>query len=294
MTEPASSRDFKSLPEPDFRVPPLACDSHFHVFGPASKYLHGSELRYTPPLAPLEDYLKLADQLNMQRFVFVQPSAYGKDNSCMLDAMKIMGDKCRGVVDLDENTPANELERLHELGVRAIRINVLPIKPYEAGFAAKIIGPVKRLAERAKEIGWHLQFLSPGWLVQELIPTLRELPVTFVIDHMGLFPPEKGVEQSGFQELLQLLRDGRCWVKLTGVYRISKAIPKFKDVVPFAQALIATAPNQILWGSDYPHLSFHDRVDSLELFNLLGTWAPDEVHRHKILVDNPATLFGFK
>ncbi|MEW6672544.1 MAG: amidohydrolase family protein [Thermodesulfobacteriota bacterium] len=293
MTAPASAHDFKSLPKPDFRVPPLACDSHFHVFGPAKKYPYGTDLRYAPPLAPLDDYLKLARQLDMKRFVFVQPSAYGKDNSCMLDAMKVMGGRCRGVADIDEGTPDRELQKLHDLGVRAFRINTSPIKPYEAGYAASLIGPIKRQAERAKDLGWHLQFLSPGWLVEELMPTLKKLRVNFVIDHMGLFPPGKGIEQPGFQDLLNLLREGRCWAKFTAVYRISKDMPKFRDVVPFAQALIAAAPDRIIWGSDYPHLSFHDKVDSLELFNLLKVWAPDETNRRKILVDNPQALFGF-
>lgn len=279
--------------KPGFAVPPLACDTHFHVFGPPEKYPYETELRYPPPLAPLEDYLSLADQLNIQRMVFVQPSAYGKDNSCMLDAMAEVGGRCRGIIDLDENLPDSEIEKFHASGVRGIRINVSPIKPYEAGFANSLIDPVLRLAERIKPLGWHLQFLNPGWLVQELIPTLRKLPVTFVIDHMGLFPAEEGIDQPGFQQLLELLREGRCWVKLTGVYRMSKDIPKFENAAPFAQALIATEPNRILWGSDFPHLSFHDKVDSLALFNLLKIWAPDETTRHKILVDNPNALFEF-
>lgn len=294
MIPSTSDHDSKPLREPDFRVPPLACDSHFHVFGPAAKYPYDSELRYPPPLAPLEEFLKLADRLKMQRFVFVQPSAYGKDNSCMLDAMKIMGNRCRGVADVDENIPAKELQELDALGVRAIRINTSPIKPYEAGYADRLVGPIKCFAERAADIGWHLQFLAPGWLIEELLPTLRKLPVTFVIDHMGLFPPAKGIEQSGFQGLLQLLRGGRCYVKLTGVYRISKNMPDFRDVIPFARALIEAAPDRILWGSDYPHLSFHDKVDSLQLFNLLRIWAPNAEDRRRILVDNPVALFGFK
>lgn len=280
--------------DPDCKVPPLACDTHFHVFGPKEKYPYGTALRYTPPFAPLEEYLQLADQLCIERMVFVQPSAYGRDNACMLEAMAKIGDRCRGIVDIEDDMPEPELERLHALGVRGIRINTSPYKSYEAGFSAKIIARLKPLAERVKRIGWHLQFLSPGWLVQELIPALRELPVPYVIDHMGLFPATQGVEQPGFQELLKLIGEGQCWVKLTGVYRMSSDIPKFRDAAPFAEALIAAAPDRILWGSDFPHLSFLDRVDSLALFNLLMEWAPDEAQRRKILVDNPESLFGFK
>lgn len=280
--------------KPDFNVPRLACDAHFHVFGPKEKFPYGSELRYKPPFAPLDEYLQLAAQLNIERMVFVQPSAYGKDNKCMLAAMAETGERCRGIVDIDDETPDEALEEFHELGVRGIRINVSPYKTYEAGFSAKIIGKAKSLSKRVKNLDWHLQFLSPGWLVQELIPTLRELPTPYVIDHMGLFPANQGIEQPGFQQLLRLLGDGQCWVKLTGVYRMSSDIPAFRDAIPFAKALINAAPDRILWGSDFPHLSFHDKVDSLALFNLLNVWAPDAVQRRKILVDNPENLFGFK
>lgn len=279
--------------KPNFTVPPLACDAHFHVFGPPDKFPYVPELRYTPPVAPLDDYLELSRQLGLQRMVFVQPSAYGKDNSCMFDAMATMGSKCRGIVDIDENITDKELKKYSDLGVRGIRINVSPVKAYEAGFADKITGRIKRLAERAKGIGWHLQFLSPGWLVRELMPVFKSLPVPFVIDHMGLFPAKEGIQNPGFQELLRLLESGQCWVKLTAVYRLSTNIPEFKDAIPFAQALIAKAPDRLLWGSDYPHVSFADKVDSLGLFNLLGIWAPDEKQRNKILIDNPQKLFGF-
>ena len=125
--------------EPDFRAPPLSCDAHFHVFGPAERYPYGSDLRYPPPLAPLEDMLALAKKLGIERFVFVQPSAYGRDNRCMLDAMRVVGAKCRGIVDVDEKVADAELDRLSALGVRGVRINVPPVKPYEAGFAAKLL-----------------------------------------------------------------------------------------------------------------------------------------------------------
>lgn len=279
---------------PDFRSPPGGCDAHFHVFGPEQRYPYGGDLRYTPPLAPLPEFLSLAGKLGLSRYVFVQPSAYGRDNRCMLDAMREVGpDKCRGIVDIDENAPDAELARLHALGVRGVRINLSPAKPFESGFAPKLMPRIARLAARCAEIGWHLDFLTPGWLTAELMPTLKKLGVDFTVAHFGMFQAKEGPAQQGFRQLLELLRHGerRCWVKLTGVYRMSVSA-NFADVAPMARALIETAPDRLVWGSDYPHLSFADKVGSVELWNLLGSWAPDETTRRKILVDNPQRLFG--
>jgi predicted TIM-barrel fold metal-dependent hydrolase len=280
--------------EPAFKAPASSCDCHFHVFGPAERYPYGADLRYPPPLAPLSEYLSLARHLGCERFVFVQPSAYGRDNACMLDAMREVGAKCRGIVDVDENVSDAKLEQLNTVGVRGVRINVSPVKPPEAGFAAKLLPRIEKLDARCAEIGWQLDFLLPGWLTAELMDTLRALRSQFTLAHMGMFLARDGVRQPGFQQLLALLRsgNGRCWVKLTGVYRMSTA-PGFTDAGPMARALIDAAPDRIIWGSDYPHLSFADKVGSVELFNLLAQWAPDEAVRHKILVDNPRRLFGF-
>lgn len=280
--------------EPDFRAPPLACDAHFHVFGPAGRYPYGTDLRYPPPVAPLEDYLALAAKLGIERHVFVQPSAYGRDNRCMLDAMREVGAPCRGIVDVDEDVPDAELARLHALGVRGVRINVSPIKPRALGFSSTMLPRIERLDARLSEIGWQLDFLTPGWLTTELMPRLKTLKVSFTLAHMGMYLAKDGPDQAGFQQLLEFLRHGesRCWVKMTGVYRMSTA-PGFVDAAPMAQALIDTAPDRLIWGSDYPHLSFGDKVGSVELFNLLGKWAPDPAVRHQILVTNPQKLFGF-
>src|SRR5258706_7711980 len=141
----------------DFRSPPGGCDAHFHVFGPAGRYPYNqADLRYAPPLAPVEDFLALSKKLGLERFVFVQPSAYGRDNRCMLDAMRKVGtNNCRGIADVDENAPDAELERLNKLGVRGVRINVPPGKPHGAGFAATLLPRIERLAGRCAEIGWQ-------------------------------------------------------------------------------------------------------------------------------------------
>ncbi len=284
---------------PAFAAPKLACDAHFHVFGPADKYPHTTtDLRYAPPLAPLEDYMKLARRLGFERFVFVQPSAYGLDNACMLDAMAATDPRVRrGIVHLDDaKAQASDatLARWHALGVRGVRINISPVRKPEAGLADTLKPKIARTAAICRALGWHIDFLLPGWLISELMPMLRELPLEFSVAHMGLFPARQGAGQAGFREFLALAGDGskRCWVKLTGIYRFSQD-PTFADVKPFAQALIATVPDQLLWGSDYPHLSFHDKVGTIGLYNKLAEWAPDAAIRKRILVDNPARLFGF-
>jgi predicted TIM-barrel fold metal-dependent hydrolase len=271
-----------------------ACDTHFHVFGPEERYPYASDLRYSPPAAPLEDYLEHARELGIERYVFVQPSAYGRDNRCLLDAMRAVGpQRCRGIVDIEEDAPAAELDRLHAAGVRGVRINVNPIKPPEPGFSMSLMKRIRTLDAKGGERGWMLDFLAPGWLTRELIPVFRDLRSSFSVAHLGMFPAMAGPQQPGFMEFASFVRGcERCWVKLTGAYRISLE-PGFADTAPLARALIAAAPERVIWGSDYPHLSFADRVDSRRLFDLLREWAPDPRVRDRILVENPRRCFGF-
>jgi 2-pyrone-4,6-dicarboxylate lactonase len=267
----------------------VTCDSHFHVFGPEERYPYAGDLRYRPPIAPLKDYLKEAGKLGVQRYVFVQPSAYGRDNACMLDAMRAVGSaKCRGIVDIDEEVSDAALERLHAAGVRGVRVNVNPIKPPEPGFSKNLLRRIRRLEGRCEKRGWMLDFLTPGWLTRELMPTLANLKVPYTIAHMGMFAAKAPVPRD-FVEFVAA--HANCWIKLTGAYRIS-TVPGFADTAPIAQALIAAVPDRVIWGSDYPHLSF-GHVHTEELFGLLKTWAPQESVRRRILEDNPARLFAF-
>ncbi len=278
---------------PAFTAPPLSCDAHFHVFGKAGQYPYIQDLRYAPPEAPLQDYLALARHLGIQRHVFVQPSAYGRDNACMLDAMRQVGADCRGIVDVDENIPDAQLEAMHLAGVRGIRINVNPIKPPEPGFARSMEPRIRTLAARCAELGWHLDFLLPGWLTQELMPLLASLRIDFTLAHLGMNLAKHGAQAEGFRQLIDLLRNGqgKCWVKLTGIYRIS-SMPDYSDVAPMAAALAEAAPDRLIWGSDYPHLSF-SHCSSVQLFNLLDQWLPDAALKQQVLARNPERLFGF-
>jgi predicted TIM-barrel fold metal-dependent hydrolase len=267
----------------------LICDAHFHVFGPEERYGYSADLRYKPPRAPLDEYLQLAKRLGIKRFVFVQPSAYGRDNACMLDAMRELGQKeCRGIVDIDENATDAALERLNAAGVRGVRINVNPIKPPEPGFSNSMLPRIERLDERCARLGWMLDFLTPGWLTRELFPVFKRLKSRYTLAHMGMFLARDGVP-GDFVDFFRQQKN--CWVKLTGVYRMSTAAG-FADAAPIARALIAAAPERLIWGSDYPHLSF-PQVHSEELFDLLTVWAPDDAVRRGILADNPARCFGF-
>ncbi len=272
----------------------FGCDSHFHVFGPKDRYPVGGNLRYEPPLATLELYLAHARALGLERYIFVQPSAYERDNSCMLDAMRALDPAIRrGIVDIDENAPDELLADLDAVGVRGVRINVRPIEPKSAGLAASLLPRINRLAARLANVGWHLDFLLPGWLTAEMLPVLRDLPVPFSIAHMGMFLAADGVANPGFQGLLDLLRNGRghAWIKLTGQYRISKR-DDYADIAPMARALFEAAPNRLLYGSDYPHLSFSQHSTE-RLFQLLTEWFPNAADRRRVLVSNPAELYRF-
>jgi predicted TIM-barrel fold metal-dependent hydrolase len=278
-----------------FLAPAQSCDAHFHVFGPKGAYPYHGKLRYEPPHAPLEDYLSLARKLGISRHVFVQPSAYGRDNRCMLDAMRDMPrDITRGIVDLEDNTPDSELVAMHALGVRGLRINVSPVHPVEEGLMESMLPRIQYWEARCLEHGWHLDFLLPGWLTERMLPVFDRLRIDHSLAHMGMFLAKSGPAQPGFQNMIALAGrgNGKTWIKWTGTYRMA-TLPHMQDARAMAQAVLQAAPDRIIWGSDYPHLSFADKVGSVQLFNLLHDWAPDPAHKKKVLVDNPAQLFGF-
>jgi 2-pyrone-4,6-dicarboxylate lactonase len=274
-------RAAETLAPPAFAMPAGACDSHFHVFQPG--YPHVSAPLYTFPDGTLDQYLAMTEALGIERMVLVQPSFYGTDNSLLADVLKRLGPRCGGVVQIDEDTSDTELGEFHRLGVRAIRLDLVA----RAGWpAAELIAYIRRMAARATPRGWHLQFYAPGTVIRDLLPFLGDYQDTFVIDHMGLMT-EPDPEFDG--RLLALLGQGMCWVKLSGPYRVARDEP-LSHVAPLARSLVATRPDRLMWGSDWPHLPDGQR-DTGEILNLLADWAPDEADRRTILADGPGRLF---
>jgi predicted TIM-barrel fold metal-dependent hydrolase len=284
VLETTPMRAARSNTAPRFALPAGSCDAHFHVFEPG--YSRVPNPQYTFPDATLHQYLELAGVLGIERFVLVQPTYYGTDNSLTLEVLRQVGPRCRAVVRIEEDTPDAELDRQHELGVRAIRLDLFQRRDWPV---ADLVEYVRRMGARATPRGWHLQFYAPGTVVRDLLPYLADLEHRVVIDHMGYMLESDGLTSADFERLVGLLAHGRCWVKLSGPYRIAKSKP-LSSVEPLGRALVAARPDRLLWGSDWPHLPDGQR-DTGELLNLLADWAPDEADRHKILVDSPNELF---
>jgi 2-pyrone-4,6-dicarboxylate lactonase len=271
--------------KPRFALPPGSCDAHFHVFEPG--YPHVPDPLYTFPEATLEQYLRLAQVLGIDRMVLVQPSYYATDNSLLLDVLDKAGSsRCRGVVQIEEGIPETELDLFHEAGVRAIRLDLFARAAWPL---EDLVAYIRRMAARARPRGWGLQFYTPGTVVRDLLPFFGDFEDTFVIDHMGYMLEADGLTDRDFDRLLDVLKQGNCWIKLSGPYRIAKTKP-LSYVEPIARALVAARPDRLIWGSDWPHLPDGQR-DTGEILNLLADWAPDEQDRHRILVESPQALF---
>jgi 2-pyrone-4,6-dicarboxylate lactonase len=285
VAETTPMRAAETNTKPRFAMPLGGCDAHFHVFEPG--YPHVANPLYTFPDATLEQYLQLTDVLGIDRMVLVQPTYYATDNSLLLEVVKKVGStRCRAVAQIQEDITDADLDRLHEAGVRAIRLDLFARATWPLDDLTAYIG---RMAARARPRGWHLQFYIPGTLVRDLLPFLGDLEDTFVIDHMGYMLEADGLTDSDFDRLLDLLTRGNCWIKLSGPYRIAKSKP-LAYVEPIARALVAARPDRLIWGSDWPHLPDGQR-DTGEILNLLADWAPDERDRHHILVESPDLLF---
>jgi len=282
-------RDASTLARPQFDVPAGACDSHVHVFGPAARYPRVAQPHYTLPDGNLPQLESALGALGVERFVIVQPSFYGTDNNCMLDALDQAGPRARGVAMVDDGTGLDELQAMHARGVRALRLDLF----LRSGLpTAQLHRFIEQSIERTRPLGWHVQFYTPGWVVRDLIPALPDLASDFVIDHMGYMLESDGLTRADFDRLLRAVHDGKGWFKLSGPYRLAKD-GNYARLRPLAQAIVAAVPDRVIWGSDWPHIPEGGR-DTGELLNLLGDWIPDAAARSKVLADNPARLFGFE
>jgi 2-pyrone-4,6-dicarboxylate lactonase len=300
MTNTVSEKDIPVCAPPDprpttpkFGFPPLACDCHAHICGPQTVYKYIPERIYSPPDALLGDYRRLLAALGCTRAVLVQPSFYGTDNSALLAAMKDAGPAFRGVAVLADTMTTRDLEAMHAAGIRGARLNIVDVRE---GKGQLPMERITRLADRIKPFGWHIEFLMHVDEFPDLDTMLGKLPVEVVFGHLGYVKTEKGMATPGFQALLRLLRDGRAWVKFTGAYRISSQVLPHADTNAFAHALTETAPDRIVWGTDWPHVMTKWMIpmpNDGAIADLLLDWIPDAALRARVLADNPAKLYGF-
>jgi 2-pyrone-4,6-dicarboxylate lactonase len=272
--------------KPAFRLPAGATDAHCHVFGPAAKFPYAPGRRYTPEDAPKEMLRALHDHLGVARAVIVQASCHGTDNAAMLDCIAFDPRRYRGVAIVDDTFSDKDLDRLHAGGVRGVRFNFVR---HLGG--APDAGLFNRVIDRIKGRGWHVVLHLDAPDLVPLSDMIRKLPLPFVIDHMGRVPAKDGVGQAPLRALLELARLEKCWIKVCGAERIS--MPPYDQAVPIARALVEAAPERVLWGTDFPHPNATHEADEADLVDLVPQFAQDPLAQRRLLVDNPARLYGF-
>jgi predicted TIM-barrel fold metal-dependent hydrolase len=286
-----------------FDLPAGACDCHTHIFGDPRTFPFSASRAYTPETASVDEMRRLHRALHMDRVVIVQPSIYGTDNRCTLDAIRQLGPRARGVAVVDEQTTDAALDELARGGIRGIRLNL------ETGGVVDPAAAQQRLraaAERMRPRRWHIQIYSRLTTIEAIRDEIVKASVPIVIDHFGGAQAPLGTSQPGFASMLQLVREGVAYVKISGAYRSSNAAPDYADVAPLATALVAANPRRIVWGTDWPHPDSAQApgrratdlapllpIDDGALLNQLAQWVPDPAQRALILVDNPRALYGF-
>src|SRR3954452_13773069 len=287
----------------NFEIPAGACDCHTHIHGDVGKFPFFAGRVYTPELASPEEMSALHKALHMERVVIVTPSIYGPDNSSTLFGMMARGASARGVAVIDDKTPESDLDAMNKAGFRGIRLNLAT-----GGVNDPTVGRPRFSAavERVKARGWHVQLFTSLSMISAIKDLVASSPVPVVFDHFGGAEASLGIEQPGFADLLDLVKSGKAYVKISGAYRSSKLGPDYADAAPLAKALIAANADRIVWGTDWPHpdsvtppgkqvtdVTPLFQIDDGRLLNQLPVWAPDAATRKKILVDNPARLYGF-
>jgi predicted TIM-barrel fold metal-dependent hydrolase len=272
--------------QPRFKLPKGACDAHCHVFGPGDKFPYAANRRYTPADAPKEMLAALHAHLGIDRAVIVQASCHGADNAAMLDCIASDPKRYRGVAIVDDSFTEVDYDRLDRGGVRGVRFNFVK---HLGG--APDMAVFNRVIDRVKTRGWHLVLHVDASDINPLSDMIRRLPLPFVIDHMGRVPSAAGVEQPPLRALIELSRLENCWIKVCGSERIS--MPPYAAAVPIARALVEASPTRVLWGTDFPHPNATHAADEADLVDLVPQFVADALAQKRLLVDNPARLYGF-
>ena len=276
----------ESTLEPKLKAPPGTCDTHMHIYD--SKYPRAPTAKIDAPAAPVSAYRRMCDRLGIERTVVVQPSTYGKDNRCTLEAVTTIGSGARCIVVVDESATDDELDRLTKLGARGIRFFMLAGAPLPWSI-------LETMSARVASFGWHVQLQLDGRDLPAHESVLNRLSSTLVIDHVGKFLEPVSLDHPGFCTLQRLIEKGRTWVKLSAPYEVSKAgPPNYEDVGKLAKTLAKAAPERMLWATNWPHPTPGAPVpDDAWMLDMLLDWVPNESARKKVLVENPAQLYGF-
>jgi predicted TIM-barrel fold metal-dependent hydrolase len=261
------------------------------VFGPQARFPYLPDASYIPHDATPEDYARMLRAIGCDRAVLVQPSVYGTDNSAMIAALRSGVFAFRGVAVVEDNVSDSELQDMHDAGVRGIRINLASDTP------GLTLAQAPALAKRLKAMGWHLQFFMDLRKIADAEEKLGGLDIDIVIDHFGRSQAEDGVQSPALQTLVRLVKRENVWAKLIGPYFLSSAAPGYANVTPLARALVAAAPDRMLWGTDWPHpavgrLGMPVPNDG-DLADMIPEWIQDQGVRKRVLVDNPARLYQF-
>jgi predicted TIM-barrel fold metal-dependent hydrolase len=266
-----------------FALPAGACDCHAHIYGPPERYPYRAGRRYTPAPVGLAEYRATLAALGVTRAVIVQPTIY-HDNQITLDALDASSGQWRGIAQLKPDVSDAELQRLDAAGFRGVRMHT------RTG-----LDDLELMASRVARFDWHVQLHLDARDLPDIGARLVRLPVPVVIDHFARIVVQQGVDQPGFHALLTLLESGRCWVKLSAPFRLGDEVSPYAGVLPFARALVAARPDRLIWGSDWPHSSYHGVMPNMGvLLGLVGEWAPEPGTRDMILGSNPARLYGFE
>jgi 2-pyrone-4,6-dicarboxylate lactonase len=273
--------------EPKLKLPPGSCDAHFHVFGPKAKFPFAEKAAFLPADAPKDVLIDRHMFLGIERGVVVQSAAHGFDNAAAADLLAEKTGSYVGVALTPVNVDMSTLKKLHGQGFRGVRFNYM--KHLGGG---PPIAEVVKLSAKLASLGWHLQLHLDSSLIAQMTTELKLSAVPVVIDHMGRIDASRGLDQTGFINLLKLLEDKRFWVKVSGLERASRVGAPYNDAVPFARKLIAECGERCVWGSDWPHPNLDAIPDDGALVDLIGEYT-NEAQRQALLIDNPLKLYKF-